>query len=99
MANKIQANKEDIILSYQNKEWNNFYDDKILNWSNLFNKKLCYEEKSSFLNNFYDLDSKEIETNENENEEKQEKEENNNENVMRKILFENSLIFLFFINH
>jgi len=93
LANKINASKEDIIMSYLTKEWNDFYTDKIQNWSNLFNRKLCYEEKSgNFFNNYYDdytpktttqdATNNENENNDNENEDnKEENNENENENV------------------
>ena len=97
MANKINANKEDLIVGYISNEWNTFYSDKIQNLSNLFNRKLCYEEKSgNFLNYFYEFENKNTtpeNNNEEENNENEEyKEENNeNNNVNYFILF----IFLF----
>ena len=99
LANKIQASKEDIIIGYLTKDWNSFYNDKILNWSNLFNRKLCYEEKSgNFFDNYYDNDVKtsnnqEEGNNENETNENEENKEENNENDN-----ENVILFLYYLD-
>ena len=72
LANKINSNKEEIIIGYLTKEWKDFNNDKIKNWSILFNRKLCYEEKSSnFFKNYYDdytMKSTNQDTSNNENE-------------------------------
>jgi hypothetical protein len=97
LANKINANKEELVISYLTKDWNNFYNNKIINWSNLFNRKLCYEEKTSnFFNDYSDYDyprnsNQESSNNENENvednTEKEDKQKNENENVNLKNYF------------
>ena len=95
MANKINASKEDLIVGYLSNDWNTFYDDKILNWSNLFNRKLCYEEKSgNFFGDYYEYDANKNTTTQETNNEKEtneyedNKEENNeNENVKKKLFY------------
>lgn len=94
LANKIHGVKEDLITNYLTKEWNSFYEDKMSYWSNLFNRKLCYEEKSAsglfnnYGNNYDSTDNKNssINTTEKENNENNENEEEDNKNENVKIL-------------
>lgn len=76
-----------MIVSYLHKDWNDFYNNKIINWSNLFNRKLCYEEKNSnIFNDISEMDfpktnnTNELSNNENESNENTEEKQDNKEN-------------------
>lgn len=57
---------DEIITSNFSSEWKIFISEKVFNWLNLFNRKLCYEEKTNtlFLNS---IDGKNEENNNDQN--------------------------------
>ena len=97
MSNKINSSTEDLIKSFITEEWSTFCTDKVQNWSNLFSRKLCYEEKNtSFFNNYFDNyyeastgkgESEQTGNENKDNEDDSNKENNLQENVNNKILF------------
>lgn len=93
LSNKINQSNEESIQSFLTDDWNNFYNDKILNWSNLFTRKLCYEEKNTnffnnnYFENYYDTAGKQVESEQSENQNNDESnKENEDENVIKLIL-------------
>lgn len=78
-SQKISLIKDEKITIYFSNDWNNFVSEKVNSWMNLFNRRLCYEDKT---NSFFisSLDKNE-ESNENENNNKEETEEKNENNV------------------
>lgn len=47
MSHKISTNTDEKITCYFNVEWKAFINEKVSSWLNMFNRKLCYEEKSN----------------------------------------------------
>lgn len=88
-SHKISQVKDEKITHYFTPEWNNFITEKVTNWINLFNRRLCYEDKTNSF--FFDKNEETIESNTNDNKETEEKNENENENEN-----ENNVNFLFY---
>jgi len=93
IANKINSLNDDLIKSFISEEWKVFCNDKIQNWSNLFTRKLCYEEKNTnFFNNYFDnyyesTATKSIEQEKSNNENKESDESNKENNVLENVKF------------
>jgi hypothetical protein len=72
-SQRISLIKDEKITTYFTPEWTNFILEKVNSWMNLFNRRLCYEDKS---NSFF-MHSMEKHEEENDNKETEEKNENN----------------------
>lgn len=46
ISHKISLITDEKITIYFNSEWKSFINEKVCSWLNLFNRKLCYEEKT-----------------------------------------------------
>jgi len=49
ISHKISLVTDEKITTYFNSEWKSFINEKVSNWLNMFNRKLCYEEKTTNL--------------------------------------------------
>ena len=72
-SQRISLIKDEKITSNFTPEWTNFITEKVNNWMNLFNRRLCYEDKTK---SFF-MNSMEKHEEENDNKETEEKNENN----------------------
>lgn len=92
LANKINSSTDELVKSFITEEWNTFCSDKIQNWTSLFSRKLCYEEKNTnffnnYLDNYYESNTgKNTETEQTNDEAKEEDESNKENNLVETVL-------------
>lgn len=60
-SQKISLIKDDKVTCYFNEEWNNFISHKVNNWMNLFNRRLCNEDKNNIIINSLEKPDDQIE--------------------------------------